>query len=134
MNELSLFDTFFGNPRFNLAAMNTKCVPNVDVEETKDSYVLYMDLPGRTEKDVEVSLKNGVLTIASTEKEEKEETSKDTTWLLKERTTSEFKRSFTLPKDINEEKVDATFKNGVLSISIGRKAEPEEKKISIVAA
>ncbi len=133
MNELSLLDTFFGTPRFNFG-QNT-CLPSVDVTESKDSYTLMMDLPGRSENDVDLSLKDGVLTISSvkeTSSEKKGE--KNENFLIKERTISQFKRSFSLPKDIDEENVGATFKNGVLTVTIPRHAQLAEKKIAITAA
>ena len=135
MNELSLLDSFFGNRGFCFPQTGAAYMPNVDVAETKDAYVLSVDLPGRTQDDVDLSLKEGVLTISSvkeTSKEEKKEENQN--WLLKERTYSQFKRSFTLPKDINEENVNATFKNGVLTVTIARREAPAEKKIAITAA
>ena len=96
-----------------------------------------MDLPGRTEKDVNVELEHNVLTISSQKEEAKEEKSdkkdKDT-WLIRERRVSNFSRRFTLPNDVDGDKVAATFKNGVLSVSIPRKALPSPKKIAIAVA
>jgi len=153
MNELSLFNTLFGDhdygfnfpdlvestPSFNM--------PKVDVKENKDSYVLDMDLPGRSDKDINLELKDKVLTISSHKEETKEEKSPDKKdkdnkkvdengeWLIRERRTSDFTRRFTLPEDINEEKVNAAFKNGVLTVTIPRKViAPSAKKIAITAA
>lgn len=140
MNELSLLDTLFGNDGFTFpAAHNTYLAPKVDVLQKKDSYVLMMDLPGKTEEDVEITLKNDVLTIASAENEKKDDAAgeeKDI-WLIRERHASpdaKFRRTFTLPKDIDTGKVSASFKNGVLSVTIGRKEEAQEQKIKILAA
>ncbi|MCQ2241880.1 Hsp20/alpha crystallin family protein [Treponema sp.] len=138
MNELSLLDSLFGNDGFTFPSVrNAYMTPKVDVLQKKDSYVLCMDLPGKTEDDVEITLKNDVLTIANSEKkaEEKADENKDI-WLIRERTAPslKFRRTFTLPKDIDPAKVTASFKNGVLSIEIGRKEEAQEQKIRIVAA
>ena len=108
-------------------------VPSVDVMETKENYILDMDLPGLTEKDVEINLKNRILSIAS-KKEEKKEEKKEGDWLIKERHSSSFTRKFTLPDDIDADKVNATFTNGVLKITIPRKTEEVAKKIAITAA
>ena len=108
-------------------------VPSVDVMETKENYILDMDLPGLTEKDVEINLKNRILSISS-KKEEKKEEKKEGDWLIKERRSSSFTRKFTLPDDINADKVNATFTNGVLKITIPRKTEEVSKKIAITAA
>ena len=108
-------------------------VPSVDVMETKENYILDMDLPGLTEKDVEINLKNRMLSISS-KKEEKKEEKKEGDWLIKERRSSSFTRKFTLPDDIDADKVNATFTNGVLKITIPRKTEEVSKKIAITAA
>lgn len=132
MNELSLLDTFFGNaPAFYGNSANR--LPCVDVIETKDTYEFSMELPGRCEKDVEISLKEDVLTIASIKAAE-ENKKTDGNYLIKERKFNEFKRTFSLPKDIDIEKVSACFKNGILSISIGKKPQAAEKKIAIKVA
>ena len=136
MNELSLFDSLFGNEGFPFPSSVKTYMPRVDVFETKENYVLHMDLPGKTEKDIDLSLKNEILTISSVE-EDKKETQKnigDTKWLIKERSSSSFKRTFALPKDVNTEKVSASFKNGVLEVTMPRRPEPEEKKIAIKIA
>ena len=80
MNELSLFNSLFDDGDFGFFPAVAKNysfgVPQVDVKETKDAYALEMDLPGRTEKDVDVDLKDNVLTIASHTEETKEEKSR----------------------------------------------------------
>ena len=143
MNALSLFNDWLNNEDFGMNGLN-KCgygtVPEVDVTEKKDAYVLDMDLPGQTEKDINIELNDTVLTISSVKEAEKEEKSdskkskdaeNDGVFLLKERRRSEFRRSFTLPKDIDAEKVMANFKNGVLTVQIPRKPESQPKRISI---
>ncbi|MBB5218783.1 HSP20 family protein [Treponema rectale] len=138
MNTLSLFDTLFGNDGFALTGCST--MPQVDVMETKDSYVLNMDLPGKTESDIELSLKEGILTIASVkqadakEDKETEKEEEETKWLIKERRNSDFRRTFQLPNDIDAEQVNASFKNGVLTVTMKKRPEPSVKKIAITAA
>jgi HSP20 family protein len=144
MNELSLFNNFFGNtlsdvmPDFNFDS--TFSMPKVDVKEEKDAYVMQMDLPGMTEKDVNVELDHNVLTISSHHEENKEQkpdknAKKDESkWLIRERRVSEFTRRFTLPDDTNGEDVAATFKNGVLTVNILRKVIAAPKRIAIAAA
>ncbi|MCR4627111.1 MAG: Hsp20/alpha crystallin family protein [Treponema sp.] len=142
MNELSLFNTLFNNdfdndmlPEFNFHA--TYATPKVDVKETKDKYLLEMDLPGRTEKDVNIELDGSVLTISSVKEEKKESKNENTDknkWLIRERRSYEFSRRFTLPEDVNGEQISANFKNGVLTIDIPRKALPAAKRIAIKVA
>ncbi|MCR4821725.1 MAG: Hsp20/alpha crystallin family protein [Treponema sp.] len=148
MNALSLFNDWLNNDFYGTDGLcrTSASLPDVDVTEKKDSYVLDMDLPGRTEKDVSLELNEGVLTISSTkeetkaiedksDKKEKKETEEEKPqFLLRERRRTEFRRSFTLPKDIDAEGVTAGFKNGVLSIRIPRKAEVAPRKIQISIA
>ena len=142
MNELSLFNRLFNNnDDFGLSfpTFGTACAtPSVDVKQTKDSYVLDMDLPGKTEKDVDLTLKDDVLTISSHEEETKEEQSdkaekENGEWLIRERRSYSFTRRFTLPQDVNVDGVNASFKNGVLTVVMPRKPAAEAKKIAITA-
>ena len=139
MNELALFDTIFNNSMENVfggMGYRSSYVPKVDVKETKDNYILDMELPGRSEKDVNIELDHNTLTISSKIEEVKEiKDSKDSKasekWLIKERRYSSFRRSFTIPEDVNAEEVKANFKNGILYVLMPRKALPTPKKIMI---
>lgn len=93
--------------------------PAVDVVETDTAYEIKADLPGMEEKDVEVKLANGGLTIKGEkqeEKEEKEEKQKD--YYLHERHFGAFERSFRMPDGVDTEKIQASFKNGVLTVTL----------------
>ena len=113
MNELSLLDSLFNDvldctpSTIYRAGVST---PRVDVTEEDDAYTLEMELPGRTEKDVNIELDHDNLTISSKVSEEKEtkEDKKDkkkAKYILKERRYSEFTRRFSLPSDVDEEKI-----------------------------
>ena len=141
MNSLAFFNPRFTSDLFDVIDRNLAdfvpsraapqvISPKVDVRETPAAYILDMDLPGLTEKDVEINLKDRVLSISS-KMEEKKEEKKDGEWLIKERRSSCFSRRFTLPQDIDAEKVTAEFKHGVLSVDIPRKPEPQAKQIAI---
>lgn len=142
MNELSLFDSLFNNTMDNVFdgySYKTTMVPKVDVKETKDSYSLDMELPGRTENDVDIEIDRNTLTIASKKEEVKEENKKEKDgskekWLIKERRYSSFSRSFQLPEDVDSEGVKASFKNGILNIVMPRKALAAPKRIAIECA
>lgn len=137
MNGLSLLDTLFDDNCYNMYARN----PSVDVRATKNAYLLDMDLPGKTEADISLTLKEGVLTIASEKVEDKKVSNKEAEpkendevqkFLIKERTSFTFTRSFSLPEDVDTENINATFKNGVLTVTMPRKEElRKEKKIMI---
>lgn len=140
MNTLSLFNDWLNGDGFG--GMPRAYTPDVDVIETKAAYTVEMELPGRTESDVSIELNDKVLTIASADekKAETEETKESKAdedrpqYLLRERRVAQFRRSFTLPKDIDQENVRAEFKNGVLSVVIPRKAEAQPKRIAIQVA
>lgn len=110
--------------------------PAVDITENKDAYIFEMDLPGRSEKDINIELKDDILTIesANQEKSEKENKENEEKFLLHERRHPEFARRFTLPKDVSGENVSAEFKNGVLTIRIEKSPRTAPKRIEIKAA
>lgn len=136
MNELNFLDSlindFFGDAPVANVVYNPANAPRVDVKEAKDSYTLEMDLPGKSEKDVNIELDRNKLTISSKNEEEKKD--KDTKWILKERRPNNFERRFTLPEDVDGENITASFKNGVLTINMQKKMIAAPKKIMIEAA
>lgn len=120
----ALFDDFFpevDEPRGALAAF----APRVDVKETDAEVRVTAELPGVEEKDVEVSLSGDVLTIKGEKKEEKEEKGEERYRL--ERSYGSFRRSFSLPCEVNSEKATATYKKGVLTITLPKVAEAKKK-------
>lgn len=138
MNDLTLFNDLFDNlvgdnylPTFTYK----KQVPKVDVKETDENYTLEMDVPEKTDKDVEIELNNNVLTISSTKNSEKEEKKDDKKsnekWHLRERTWTQFSRSFSLPDDVDNENISASVKNGVLTVTMPRRQASAAKKIEI---
>jgi HSP20 family protein len=132
-----LFDDFDGgswrSPLRRIEAAFGK-IPAVDVTETDKSYEIAAELPGMDEKNVEVKLANGVLTIKGQKQDEKEETKKD--YYMRERSFGSFERSFTVPEGVDNEKVEATFKKGVLTVTLPKSAETQkaEQKITVKAA
>jgi HSP20 family protein len=105
--------------------------PAVDVVETDDAYELTADLPGIDEKNIEVKLAEGGLTIKGERQEEKEEKKKD--YYLHERHFGSFERHFALPDGVDADKIEASFKNGVLTVRLPKKPEAirPEKKIEV---
>lgn len=140
MNELALFNNLFdgfGNDDFILPSFNFKKAfqaPKVDVKEDENAYTLEMDLPGKTDKDVKIELNNTVLTISSekeSKKEEKSDKKSEGKWIIRERSYAQFSRSFTLPDDVDAEKLAASVKNGILTVTMPRKALATPKRIAI---
>jgi HSP20 family protein len=108
--------------------------PAVDVAEKDKEYEITAELPGLDEKNIEVKLANGTLTIKGEKKEEKEEKQKD--YYVSERSYGSFMRSFQLPEGVDEGKIEASFAKGVLTVKLPKSAEARknEKTISIKAA
>ena len=104
--------------------------PSVDIEEAEDKYVIKADLPGVDKKDIDVKLENGVLSIRG-EKQTAKETGKGTKRHRTERFHGTFARSFTLPEAVKSDKVDASYKDGVLLLEIPKAEEAKPKSINI---
>lgn len=145
MNSLSIFNPLFADNVFDSLNRDTPPVgvfsplanatyPAVDVRETSEAYSMDIDLPGYTEKDVTIHLKERVLTVASVHEEAKEEKPNGEQFLIRERCRRRFVRRFTLPEDIDQEKVEAAFKNGVLTVTIPRKEAAPRRQIAIKAS
>jgi len=143
-----LFDDFddgfwrkpFGSSLFDIAPFRrpdvtfTAAAPAVDVAETDKTYEITAELPGLDEKNVEVKVANGVLTIKGEKQEEKEEKNKD--YYMRERSFGSFQRSFAVPDGVDGDKIEANFKKGILSVTLPKSAEAQkaEKKIPVKAA
>jgi HSP20 family protein len=120
----SLFDPM----PFRRTEVAFRTMPAVDVAE---AYVIKAELPGLDEKNIEVKVANGVLSIKGEKHEEKEEKEKD--YYRRERSFGSFERSFQLPDNIEDDKIEANFKNGVLSVTLPKSAEAQQqaKKIEV---
>ena len=118
-----VFDRYFGD--FDHSAG----WPAVDVREDDDNYLVEVELPGLSEKDVEVKVENGVLTIASGKDESREE--KDEGYIWKERRHYSFSRSFSLPDNVDGEKITANFKNGLLDVAVPKAPAAKPKLIEV---
>lgn len=123
-NVSQWFDDFYTEPLFGQTA-----IPAVDVKETDSDYLMEVELPGLTEKDVEVKLENSLLTISSSKSAAKEE--KKNGYVIRERKMSQFSRSFVLPEAVDREKIVAEFKNGVLNLTFPKVPAAKPKTIEV---
>ncbi|WP_028317975.1 Hsp20/alpha crystallin family protein [Desulfobulbus elongatus] len=107
--------------------------PKVDLSATEGEYLLTVEIPGVSEKDVSVDISGGTLTVKGEKRQEKEEKEKD--YYRVERSYGSFQRVLSLPDDVDREGIKAGFKDGVLSITMPRKAtsKGEVKQIEITA-
>ena len=106
----------------------------VDVVEKDKAYEVTAELPGMDEKNIEVKLVNGSLSIKGEKQEEKEEKRKD--YYLHERSFGSFERTLPMPEGVDTDKIEATFRKGVLTVTLPKKPEAikPEKKIAVKAA
>lgn len=139
-NEMErLFDSFTGHGWARMPALfrsepgggNGTMVPTMDIKETGTALVVEAELPGLEDKDVNVTLRDGVLTIKGEKKSEREEKEED--YHLTERSYGRFERSFRLPETIDDDKIAATFDKGVLKVTLPKRPEAarSEKTIPI---
>ncbi len=108
--------------------------PVVDVSEKDGRYVIEAELPGVSEKDLKVELKDGLLSLTTEKKEEKGDKDETGKWIRRERRESHFSRSFELPEDADGEKIEARFKDGLLTIELPKKPEASPRLVPIRAA
>ncbi len=104
-------------------------VPSFEVKETKDAYVFKADLPGVKEKDLDISLTGNRLTVSGKREQEKQE--EEERYFTYERSYGTFSRSFTLPDGVDPDSIQAELKEGVLTLSIGKKPEVKARKIEL---
>jgi HSP20 family protein len=108
-------------------------MPAMEIVEKNGALVVTAELPGVVEKDVEVTLEDGVLTIRGEKREERREGEPDGRYHMWERRYGSFQRAFTLPRGVDSDKVDAKFENGVLTVTLPRseKARLHGRRIPI---
>lgn len=127
-NEMDrMLANFFDEDRWPALTSGHRMAVRWDVSETDNAVKISADLPGLTEKDIEVTLADGVLTIKGERKSEKETEDKDTHYHRVERSYGSFERAMSLPSDVDEAKISADFKNGVLELVLPKKPEAKKK-------
>ena len=124
----SLFEDFFNKPLLDLFdggfSSRLKNVPAVNITERKDDYLVSMAAPGLKKEDFKIDVEGNLLTISSETEEQKEE--KEERYTRQEYSYSSFERSFTLPDDINKDKIYAHYKDGVLELILPKKEEAKK--------
>jgi HSP20 family protein len=131
-----MFDDFFGRrlrplwgERWWPARAVDVSVPAVDLYEEKDEIVAKVELPGLEKDDIEVNISNHLLTIKGEKK--KEEEAKEANYYCSERSYGSFSRTVDLPKEVQVDKAQASFKKGVLEIRLPKSEEAKKKEIKI---
>lgn len=111
-----------------------EAMPAVDMIEREKAYEIAVELPGMDEKDVEIAVAGDALTITGEKHDEREE--KKVGYYLSERRYGSFRRSFLIPDDVDVDKIEASFRKGVLTVSLPRRADATktQKRIAVKAA
>ena len=156
MNTLSIFNPQFSSDLFDLfdesvhatyPTTRTNRIPPVDIIETNDNFLLEMELCGLSENDIDLNVKDRVLTIGTKKAEKNANPAEkpaeeniqggkpeEKKYLLRERKVISFTRKFTLPQNVDVENVSAKFVNGLLTVQVPKKPESELKRIQINVA
>ena len=126
----SLLDRFFKEPVFSIPRLfEESWYPSVDVSEGKRDIIVKAEIPGVDKEGIDISLDGRLLTIRGEKKQEKEQS--DEHYHRLETSFGFYKRAIELPADVDESKVDAKYKNGVLKIKLKKAKAAETKKINV---
>jgi len=122
-----LFDSVFNS---DAQGEETRAwVPPVDIQENGDAYLFHAELPGMSKEDIHITLENSVLRLSGERKFEKD--AKKENYHRVERTYGTFTRTFTLPTQVDPEKVQAAFENGILTITVPKAEQAKPRRIAI---
>jgi HSP20 family protein len=121
--DLFGWDPFFGGRQASAFA------PTFEVKETNDAFMIKADIPGVVDNNLDINLHNGVLTVSG--HRDAEERHEGETYALYERQYGSFTRSFSLPDVADGDRIDAKLADGVLTLSIPKRAEAKPKKIAL---
>lgn len=125
-----MFEGFFRPTRWLEEAPSEDLVPAIDVSERADGFVVKAELPGVRKEDIDVNMENGVLTISAETKSDTEEKEGDRV-IRQERRYGKYVRSLRLGTQIDESKVEASYKDGILNLVLPKAEEVKPKKISV---
>ncbi len=123
-----LFDDAFG--RTGAPAASPEWTPAVDVREEPAAYLFEIDLPGVDPEAVEVTADGGVLTVQGEKRVERRE-GDEGRWHIVERVSGAFRRTFQLPQNVAEDRIEASFGHGVLTVRVPKAELPKPKKIEV---
>ncbi|WP_339611029.1 Hsp20/alpha crystallin family protein [uncultured Planktosalinus sp.] len=129
----SVFEDLFNDSRLADVSQFGGTLPAVNIKETADNFQVEVAVPGKEKEDFNIELDENVLTISSEEKSEREETSEDGKYTRKEFNYKAFKRAFNLPETVEQDKIKATYNNGVLNIEVPKREESKQKPKRMIA-
>ncbi len=130
-NEFDLFEDMFADPFFERKESK---IMKTDIKEKGNNYIIEVDLPGYDKENIEIEMENGYLKVTAKTSQNVDESDEEEKYIHKERFYGECSRSFYVGNSIKEEDVKASFKNGILSLSIPKEEQKkleEKRKIQI---
>ncbi|MFL5384380.1 MAG: Hsp20/alpha crystallin family protein [Longimicrobiaceae bacterium] len=129
-DPLAMFDQIFGNTGTPRRAASLMRAPETDVVETEREIRVQVEMPGLKRENIEVDVENNVLTIRGEKREERTE-GQEGRYHLAERRWGTFARSFVLPRDVDADNIQASFEDGVLTVSIPKSEKARRRKIDV---
>lgn len=124
-----LWDNFFNLRRMGSDMENCRWTPRVNVEEKDDAFELTAEVPGMKKDEINIDIRDHTLTFRGEKKLEEEK--KDKNYTVCERCYGEFTRTFTLPDNVDIDKIDAKYDQGILMLIIPKKEEAKPKEIKV---
>lgn len=138
-NWLTTYDPFEAMDAFEKAFWGTPSRSGnypmsfgIDISNEGDAYQLKADLPGFKKEDIHVNVEKDTITVSAERHSEIEDNDKKSKFLRKERSFGSYQRSFTVGDRIDKTQIQAKYENGVLTLTLPKKAEPEQKTFDIV--
>lgn len=126
-----LWENFFGPAAGGSRMSSLLRAPAADVIETEHDIRVVAEMPGLKPENVDVSLEGNVLTLNGEKREERTEGDENDRYHLSERRYGQFSRSFVLPRDVEQDQIEARFENGVLSVTIPKSEKARRRRIEI---
>ena len=129
------FDRLFSAPSFMRRAFEYSSDPRMDIVESDDAFVAKVDLPGVDKQDIDIHVQGRTLTLRGTYSEDEEKKDRDDKkYYRRESRSGSFERRVSLPEEVDEEKVTAKTKDGVLTIELPKREEFKRRKIEVNVA
>ena len=128
-NMKKIFNSFSSDTGRNIGLLEGNWAPAIDIYDSNDNLMIRADIPGMEKKDIEVIIHGDTLIIKGEKKIEKNV--KEDDYIRAERFYGNFNRSFTIPVLVDQNKVNATYKNGVLELILPKKEEEKPKQITV---
>ena len=127
----SLVNALFNSELSDTSADNGEYAPRMDMKETEDAYSVKLTMPGIDKDNIDISLTDGVLTVKGETKEDNEKEGENEKWLVREHKHFTYYRSVRLPSEVQADKAEAEYKNGVLLLTLPKAEEVKPKSIPV---